>query len=63
MVSWLPGVTAFNTQAFIMYLLLGGNNLDMRYMYSVAHQGFGGVGFANLKLYPIKMKICPTLIS
>lgn len=48
MISWLPGVTAFNSQAFIMYLLLGGNNLDMRYMYSVAHQGFGGVGFANL---------------
>lgn len=48
MVSWLPGVTAFNSQAFIMYLLLGGANLDMRYMYSVAHEGFGGPGFTNL---------------
>jgi hypothetical protein len=46
-ISQLPGVAAFNSQAFLMFLLLGGLNLDVRFMYSVAHQGFGGPGFTN----------------
>lgn len=47
-ISQLPGVAAFNTQAFLMFLQIGGNNLDIRFMYSVAHEGFGGPGFTNL---------------
>lgn len=46
-ISQLPGVTAFNTQAFLMFIQIGGPNLDMRFMYSVSHEGFGGPGFAN----------------
>lgn len=47
-ISQLPGVAAFNTQAFFMFLQIGGNNLDIRFFYSVAHEGFGGPGFTNL---------------
>ena len=47
-ISSLPGVAAFNTQAFLMFIQIGGNNLDIRFMYSVSHEGFGGPGFANL---------------
>lgn len=47
-ISQLPGVAAFNTQAFLMFIQIGGPNLDLRFMYSVSHEGFGGPGFANL---------------
>jgi hypothetical protein len=46
-ISQLPGVTANNTQAFLMFIQLGGPNLDIRFMYTVSHEGFGGPGFAN----------------
>jgi hypothetical protein len=46
-ISQLPGAAAFNTQAYLMFIVLGGANLDIRFMYTVSHQGFGGTGFAN----------------
>jgi len=47
-ITSLPGQIAFNTQGFIFWLNQGGPNLDIRMVYVVSHEGFGGSGFANL---------------
>lgn len=47
-VSALPGATANSPQAFLMFIQLVGNNLDIRFMYSISHEEYGNPGFANL---------------
>ena len=47
-ISSLPGVTANSSQAFLMFIQLLGINLDVRFMYSIAHEGYGNPGFVNL---------------
>ena len=47
-ISALPGAAANSSQAFLMFIQLVGNNLDIRFMYSISHEGYGNPGFANL---------------
>jgi hypothetical protein len=47
LISIMPGEIG-NRGAYLLVILISGNNVDQRFVYYVAHQGFGGSGFAIL---------------